>query len=79
MQKARYEGLANQRERHSAFLVELDEWARRVACGDRHAARDLGDFFAEWLIKHTLGLDRAYAGKLGALGESADFMEAGAP
>ncbi|HUX40232.1 MAG TPA: hemerythrin domain-containing protein [Rectinemataceae bacterium] len=74
MEKADYEGLAFQRERHAAFLLELDEWARRVACGDRHAARDLGDFLADWLIRHTLGIDRAYAGRLGELGAGADLV-----
>lgn len=74
MERAGYEGLAYQHQLHAAFLVELDEWARRVACGDRHAARDLGDFLADWLIRHTLGIDRAYAGRLGELGASAALL-----
>jgi len=73
MEAAAYEGLGHQRELHRGFLSRFDEWAVRVSCGDRHTVRDFGDFLANWLIGHTLGVDRAYAGKLGALGASAGF------
>ena len=79
MERASYAGLEHQRSLHRSFLAKFDDWARQVACGDRHLARDFGDFLTDWLIHHTLGVDRAYAGKLGVLGAGANLIDSSPP
>lgn len=65
MEGAGFEGLAAQRKQHAAFAASLGEWELRLSNCDLRTAKEFSELLADWLLGHTLGLDRGYIGKLG--------------
>jgi hemerythrin len=60
MKKNGYPGVKKQREAHVRFLHEIESFFSRLQNEKRAVLPELLEFLKEWLIKHTLTVDRKY-------------------
>lgn len=60
MFRAGYPELSSHRKEHEKLLGTLAEHRRRFDCGDEAALADLDGFLKDWVLRHTLLLDRLY-------------------
>jgi hemerythrin-like metal-binding protein len=60
MEAAAYPGLAEQRKEHEYLRSRLGGFRTRLSCGDEAAAAEIDGFLKDWILRHTLLVDREY-------------------
>jgi hemerythrin-like metal-binding protein len=65
MEASAYPGLAEHRREHELLRAELGGYRRRLTCGDAEAASQLDGFLKDWILRHTLLIDRQYMPYIG--------------
>jgi hemerythrin len=60
MRAGGYPQLAAHAREHEALIRDIAIYRERIDCGDEDALVDLDGFLKDWLLKHTLLVDRQY-------------------
>jgi hemerythrin len=65
MLKREYPDYESHARRHRAIIADLEAWEMDLLCGSEKSAAEFCEFLADWILRHTLSVDRHYIGRIG--------------
>ncbi|MEI6877297.1 MAG: bacteriohemerythrin [Spirochaetota bacterium] len=65
MAKFSFPDLEAHAQRHREIISDIEAWQRRLDCGDAKTTEEFCEFLMDWLLRHTLSVDRHYIGRMG--------------